>query len=89
MLATILKSKKAIQTTFFIIETFSKLREISRNIDKFQQTEEINIKKNLLEKNSFILTEILNNGNEDLDTETSIELNLAIVKFKHMIKRKN
>ena len=32
MLATILKSKKATQTTLSIIETFSKNRELSRNV---------------------------------------------------------
>jgi hypothetical protein len=32
MLATILKSSQAVQTTIAIIETFSKIRELSRNI---------------------------------------------------------
>ena len=32
MLATILKSPRAVQTTIAIIETFSKIRELSRNI---------------------------------------------------------
>jgi prophage antirepressor-like protein len=32
MLATILKSPQAVQTTLAIIETFSKIRELSRNI---------------------------------------------------------
>jgi hypothetical protein len=32
MLATILKSPQAVQTTFAIIETFAKIRELSRNI---------------------------------------------------------
>ena len=32
MLATILKSPQAVQATLAIIETFSKIRELSRNI---------------------------------------------------------
>ena len=32
MIATILKSKQAIEATFAIIETFSKIRALSRNI---------------------------------------------------------
>ncbi len=34
MLATILKSQQALQATLSIIETFSKIRELSRNINR-------------------------------------------------------
>ncbi len=36
MLATILKSKKATQTTIKIIETFSKIKKLNSNINKIQ-----------------------------------------------------
>ena len=32
MLATILRSKQAVEATFAIIETFSKIRELSRSV---------------------------------------------------------
>jgi len=36
-----------------------------------------------------IIAEILEDDLQTTDTETSIELNFAVLKFKHVIKRKN
>ena len=46
MLATILKSKKATETTLTIIETFSKIRELKSNMEKLQSETRRKIKKN-------------------------------------------
>ncbi len=59
MLATILKSKTATQTTLAIIETFAKIRELSRNIKDLAELKDENKKNSLLKKSGEIIVEIL------------------------------
>ena len=77
MLATILNSNRATQTTLAIIETFSKLREISRNVTALTIIDDKKIQKNLMQKNSSLFTEIFDDEMQISDTETSIEFNFA------------
>ncbi|OAV67329.1 ORF6N domain protein [Bacteroidales bacterium Barb4] len=90
MLATILKSPAATRTTIAIVETFAQIRELSRTVVKLSETKEESIQKSLMQRSGEIIGTILD---EDMktttDTETSIELNLALLKFKHIVKRKN
>lgn len=88
MLATILKSKKATETTIEIVETYAKIRELSRTVAELSETREELKQKSLVQKSGEIISEILGDGLNVSDTETSIELNLAILKFKHTVKRK-
>ncbi len=88
MLATILKSPKATEATIEIIETFTKLREFSRSVSELTQTTDKQKQKSLVKKSGEIITEILGDDSNVSGTETSIELNLAVLKFKHTIKRK-
>ncbi len=55
MLATIIKSKVATQTTLKIIETFAKVKELSRNINSIMKTDDENIQKDLASKSNKIL----------------------------------
>jgi hypothetical protein len=88
MLATILKSPKSTQTTIAIIETYSKFRQFSKAIQSISENKNEKINKELMEKGGTILSEILV-GDTQLDqTETSIELNFALLKLKHIVKRK-
>ena len=88
MLATILKSPKATETTIAIIEAFTKIRELKRTINKLSNEVDHEIKESLIEHSSNLFTELLDDDLTISETETSIELNLAIVKFKHIIKAK-
>jgi hypothetical protein len=88
MLATILKSPQAVQTTLAIIETFSKIRNLSRNIKTLSDIKEEAKKQSLLQKSGEIIAEILDDDLQTTDTETSVELNFAVLKFKHTIKKK-
>lgn len=88
MLATILKSKQATQTTISIIETFSKIKELSKNVKELQVIVDKNEQQNLMRRSGEIITEILDDDLKISDTETSIEFNFAVVKFKHTIKKK-
>lgn len=52
MLATILKSPQATQTTIAIIKTFAKIRNLSRNIKALSIAQDDRQKQNLLQKSS-------------------------------------
>ena len=59
MVATILKSKNAINATFNIIETFAKIKELSRNINEIMKTEDENKQKQLALASNKILEDII------------------------------
>ena len=54
MLATILKSPQAVQATLAIIETFSKIRELSRNIKTLSNIKDKTEQQNLMQKSGEI-----------------------------------
>ena len=89
MLATILKSKKATEATLAIIETSSKIRALSRNIKELSGLKDGSDQKALMQKSGELIAEVLDDDLYTSDTETSIELNFAVLKFKHTIKKKN
>ncbi|MDD2367108.1 MAG: ORF6N domain-containing protein [Desulfuromonadaceae bacterium] len=89
MLATILKSPKATDATISIIETFSKIRELSRSIKELSLVQDKAQQKSLMQKSGELIEEIFDDDLQTSDTETSIELNFAILKFKHTIKKKS
>jgi hypothetical protein len=89
MLATILKSPKAAQTTIAIVETFAKIRSLAKTINQIPESKEKGQLKALLQKSGEILADVLDdNALEITGDETTIEINLAIMKIKHTIKRK-
>jgi len=88
MLATILKSAKATQATFAIIDTFAKIRELSTTIKALSVVKDDAKQKSLMQRSGEIVSEIFDEGLQTSDTETSIELNFAVLKFKHTVKRK-
>jgi len=87
MLATILKSKKATEKTIEIIETFTRMREFSRTVKQITQEPDKEKQKPLLKRAGELVGEIINNDLGVTDTETSFELNLAMLKVKHTTKR--
>jgi phage regulator Rha-like protein len=91
MLATILKSEKATKTTLSIIETFSKVKEITKTIRQIPALKEKTPKHQaLIHKTGELISDLI--VPDALDTaasETSIELNLAVVKFKYTIKKQS
>lgn len=87
MLATILKSPKAAQTTIAIVETFTKMRELSRSLAQVSEAQDANHQKALLQKSGEILADVLGDDLEISGEETTIEVNFAIMKIRHTIKR--
>lgn len=88
MIATILRSKQAVDATFAIIETFSKIRELSRSIKELSLAKDKAAQKSLMQKSGELIADIFDDDLQTSDTETSIELNFAVLKFKHTIKKK-
>lgn len=88
MLATILTTKKAVQTTLDIIETFSKIKELSRNIKELSAIKDKKEQESIMQKSGELIAEILDDNLESTEEETTIELNFAVLKFKHTIKKK-
>lgn len=90
MLATILKSPRATETTLAIIDTFTKVREITRTIKELPTISQDSPKyHSLMKKTGDLIADLV--VPEDLDTEeteSTIEVNLAVVKFKYTVKKK-
>lgn len=88
MLATILKGERATQTTIAIIEAFAKLKELSRTIGEMSSNPDKFRQKSLMEKSGEIMADLFGDDMKTDGTETEIELNFALLKLKHTIKRK-
>ena len=90
MLATILKGKQATQTSLLIIETFAKLKALQATVQQLAKPEltEGEEKKELLEKSSSIMADLLEQEQTETESETTVEINFALLKLKHRIKRK-
>ena len=90
MLATILKSPKAVETTIAIVEAYAKLRELSRVITEIPQYEnDKTVQQSLLQRGGQLAAELLTDNLPIQSSETSVELNLAMFKLKHTVKREN
>jgi len=88
MLATILKSERATQTTIAIVDTFAKIRHLSRSIKELSNVQDKGEQKVLMQKSGELIAEILDDDLAVTGSETSIELNFAVLKFKHTVKKK-
>jgi len=88
MLATILKSPQATQTTLVIIETFSKIRVLTRTVKELAIKTSTEEKKPLMQRSGEIISDILGDSLNISETETTFEINLAVMNIKHTVKRK-
>lgn len=90
MLATILKSKQAVQTTIAIIDTFAQVREMARTMEALQQaTGDRERQASLLHRSGELLAGVIGQNLSTKSVETEIELNFAVVKIKHKVIRKD
>ncbi|MCL2820640.1 MAG: ORF6N domain-containing protein, partial [Oscillospiraceae bacterium] len=89
MLATILKSPTATQTTLAIVETFSKIREFARVVAELPDIKEEAEMNALVQKGGDMFLNILEDSiMEVTGDEISFELDLPILKVKRIVKRK-
>ena len=87
MLATILKSKQATQTTFLIIETFAKLRALQQSVGMAGKLKGSK-RDQLLKKSGELMADLLDEELSASESETTVELNFAVLKLRHTTKRK-
>ena len=82
MLATILKSPQATQTTIAIIDAFAQMRELARTMQAVAETEDEQEKKSLMQKSGKLIGDVIGAQLDTTATETEIELNFAVVRIK-------
>ena len=87
MMATILKSEQAIATTIAIVDTFAAVKELARTIKALNELPEKEEQKTLLKRSGELMGEIIGSDMATSETETELELNFAVLKVKHTIKR--
>jgi len=87
MMATILKSDQAITTTIAIIDTFAAVKELARTIKALNELPDQEEQKSLLKRSGELMGEIIGSGMATSETETELELNFAVLKVKHTVKR--
>ena len=96
MVATILKSNKATEATFAIIETFAKVKELSKNINAIMKTTDEAKQQELAHNSNKILEDIIeiepdtlvdDEDSELIETTTKFEFNLDFAKVSRSIKK--
>lgn len=87
MLATILKSKQAVNTTFAIIETFATVRQLKRELRNLHEETNKQQQQSKMQYFGDLLSSIVMPDLETSETESSLEINFLIGKIKHTVKR--
>lgn len=87
MLATILRSKKSIEVTFTIIETFVKVRSIKQELIGLHRENNKDKQNEKMNRLGELLSDIVMPDLETSETESVLELNFVIGKIKHTVKR--
>jgi hypothetical protein len=87
MLATILKSRQAVDVTFAIIETYAKVRSLKSELVSIHKEKDKDKQMNKMHRFSELLSEIVMPDLETTETESTLELNFIIGKIKHTVKR--
>lgn len=87
MLATILKSPVATQTTLAIVNTFAEVRELKHRILEVHDMESQHDKKIGMKRIGDILADLIMPDLEATETQSSLEFNFVIGKLKHSVTR--
>ena len=87
MLATILKSPRATQTTIAIIDTFAKVKELSRCLSAMKEDTDMETKQSLVQRTGTLLNELINADDKDSNENVAMELNMMSVSL-HVKKNK-
>ena len=87
MLATVLKSRRATEATFAIIETFAKVRFLKRELVELHTETDKQKRMEKMRHFGETLTDIVMPDLDTVETESSLELNFFIGKLKHSVRR--
>ena len=87
MLATVLKSRRATETTFAIIETFAKVRALKRDLVALHEEPDAEKKAARARRFGELLADVVMPDADAVETESSLELNFLVGKIKHVVKK--
>lgn len=87
MLATILKSPQAIETTIAIIDTFAQIKELTGSIYQFSRASTDEQKIKILENGAEIITNLLDNQLIVSQYETSFKIKLPFFEMTKKITK--
>jgi hypothetical protein len=89
MLATILKGERAVKTTIKIIETFARFKDVTKALDKANNTRDLSKKAELLQNGGVVLADLIT---DDLkiageNTRTKFTIDLGIMKIEREVEK--
>ena len=87
MLATVLKSHRAIQATHAIIETYAEVRAMKRELLALHTEPDAKKRDSMMRHFGEVLTDIVMPDLTTAETESSMEINFLIGKLKHTVRR--
>ena len=87
MLATILKSRVAIEATFAIIETFAQVRALKRELVDLHKEPDKRKQVEKMHRFGELLADVVMPDPDSVETESTLELNFLIDKLKHTVRR--
>ena len=88
MLATVLRSPRALQATHAIIETYAQVRAMVRDMEALQALKDGSVEQaSKLTQAGHKLASIIGDNLSTDSTKTTIELNLAVLKITHEVTR--
>ena len=86
MLATVLKSDRAIRRTLAIIETYAQVRAMVRDMETLQSLKDGSVEQaSKLTQAGHKLASLIGDNLSTDSTKTTIELNLAVLKITHEV----
>jgi hypothetical protein len=87
MLATILKSDRAVDATIAIVETFDKVQSLKHELLALHEESDKDTQEIKMKHFGDVLSEIVMPELQTSETESSLEINFFIGKLKHTVKR--
>ena len=87
MLATVLRSSRAIQATHAIIETYAEVRAMKRELLALHTEPDAKKRDSMMRHFGETLTDIVMPDLTTAETESSMEINFLIGKLKHTVRR--
>lgn len=87
MLATILKSPRAIGTTIAIINTFAQIKELTRSVYQFAKTKKDEDKVKIFENSTSIIADLLDNKLTVSQHETTFTIKLPFLEISRKITK--
>ena len=87
MLATVLKGELATKATLAIVNTYAQVRSVKRELLELHKEGDKKKKHALMQHYGETLTDIVMPDPDEVETESSLELNFFIGKIKHTVRK--